>query len=144
MNKDRKIPDLQNKSLKEQPFGVPEGYFESFAERVQERIREEESGSTPLRRIGTSRRLRVAMAAAVLGVALISYSIFRFMSTDRITNGDYLDMAILEQMYIFDDEHLLYELMEIESEVLDEDEAFATQAIEYLAINDADMVLLFE
>ena len=30
------------------------------------------------------------------------------------------------------------------TEDLDEDEAFATQAIEYLAINDADMVLLFE
>ena len=73
MKKERNTTNLQQKQLKKHPFGIPEGYFDSFSERLQERIRQEEESKVPLRRIGTSTRFRVAMAAAVLGVALISY-----------------------------------------------------------------------
>ncbi len=144
MNKNHNKLDLKQETLKKQPFGVPEGYFESFADRLQDRIREEESVKVPVRRLGSSTRFRVAIAAAVLGVALISYSIFRLTTTNSITNGDYLDMAVLEQMYVFDDEQSLYELIKGNTEELNEDEAFAAQAIDYLAVNDEAMVLLFE
>ncbi len=66
------------------------------------------------------------------------------VTTNSISNGDYLDMAVLEQMYVFDDEQSLYELIEGNTEELNEDEAFVTQAVDYLALNDAAMVLLFE
>ena len=144
MNKDRKINSLQQERLKKHPFEVPEGYFASFSDRLQERIREEESAVVPVRRLGSSTRFRVALAAAVLGVALISYSVYRFTNTSSMANGSYLDMALLEQMQVFDDTDYLYELIESEANEMDEEEAFAAQAIDYLAINDADMVLLFE
>ena len=53
-------------------------------------------------------------------------------------------MAILEQMQVLDDERYLYELYAEEDVEMDEDEAFATQAIEYLAMNDVEMDLIFE
>ena len=149
MDNKRKIPDLQHESLKKQPFGVPEGYFESFADRLQERIREEENSGVPVRqrRINGS-RLRIAMAAAVVGLALITYSLIKFTNTQSGSNGYLPDMAVLEQLEVFDDDHFLYELFEeVEAEVdggMNDEEAFATQAIEYLAMNDAGMVLLFE
>lgn len=144
MKEDRNKFDLQHESLKKQAFGVPEGYFESFSERLQKRIREEENSSVPvrLRRIGGS-RFRLAMAAALVGLALITFSVLKFSNTGNGINGQQPDMAVLEQLQVFDD-HYLYELIaEVEEEMNDE-EAFATQAIEYLAMNDAEMVLLFE
>jgi len=143
MNKKRNIAYLKHKSLKNNPFSVPDGYFEHFSERLQERIREEETSKVPLRRIGTI-RIRAAIAAAVLGLALISYSIIRFTVPNSDTTGIYPDITLLEQMYVIDDDSYLFGIMDSESQELDEEEAFASQAIDYLAINDVEMVLLFE
>ena len=143
MKMDRNKPDLQQEVLKNHPFGVPEGYFDSFSERLQQRIKEEESSRVPVRKIGTVTRW-VAMAAAVMAAALITTSIIRF-TTSQSAEGLYPDMALLEQMQVLDDDRYLYDLLEAEEEVeLDEDEAFASQAIEYLAINDVEMDLIFE
>ena len=142
MKKDHNKPDLQQEALKNHPFGVPEGYFESFAERLQQRIKEEEASGVPVRRIGTSTRW-MAMAAALLAAALITTSIIRFTFTPG-SEGLYPDIALLEQMQVFDDDRYLYEFLEEEAPQLNEDEAFASQAIEYLAINDVEMDLIFE
>lgn len=140
---DRKKPDLQQEKLKNSPFGVPAGYFESFSERLQQRIREEESSRVPVRKIGTVTRW-MAMAAAVLAAALITSSIVFFTSTKRGTDGLYQDLLVLEQLQVFDDDRYFYDFMETEAAELDEEEAFASQAIEYLAINDVEMDLIFE
>jgi len=142
MKMDRKKPDLQHEALKKSPFQVPEGYFESFAERLQQRMKEEESSSVPVRRIGTTTRW-LAMAAAVLAAALITTSIIR-LSTTNGSEGIYPDLAILEQMQVLEDDRYLMEFLEEESVELDENEAFASQAIEYLAMNDVEMDLIFE
>ena len=144
MKMDRNKPDLQQEVLKNQPFGVPEGYFENFSERLQQRIKEEESSKVPVRKIGTATRW-MAMAAAFLAAALITTTIINFTSSNRDANGLYPDQALLEQMQVLNDDRYLYELMEeVELTKLDEDEAFASQAIEYLAINDVEMDLIFE
>lgn len=144
MNMDRNNkPDLQQESLKKYPFGVPEGYFEGFSERLQQRIMEEESSRVPVRRIGTVTRW-MAMAAAVLAAALITTFIVRFASSNRETDGYYPDMAILEELQVFDDDRYLYDLIEEEAPELNEEEAFVSQAIEYLATNDVEMDLIFE
>jgi hypothetical protein len=142
MNMDRKTPDLQRKAMKQNPFEVPEGYFEGFAERLQQRMKEEESSRVPVRRIGTTTRW-LAMAAAVLAAALITTYIIRFTSPGG-SEGLYPDLAILEQMQVLDDDRYLYELYAEEEVEMDEDEAFAAQAIEYLAMNDVEMDLIFE
>jgi len=144
MKMDRKQSYLQQDSLKSNPFGLPEGYFDSFPERLQQRIREEESSRVPVRRIGTTTRW-LAAAAAVLATALITTSIIRLTNSDRGTDSRYPDMAILEQLQVFDDDRYLYDLIEDNDAVnLNEDDAFASQAIEYLAVNDVEMDLIFE
>ncbi len=138
---EHKKPDLLQEALKNNPFGVPEGYFDSFSDRLFKRIREEESSSVPVRKIGKTTRI-LAMAAAVMAAALITTSIIRFINNSN-AGGLYPDLALLEEMQVLDDDRYLYEMME-ESAPLDEDEAFASQAIEYLAINDVEMDLIFE
>jgi isocitrate lyase len=144
MKMDRKKPYLQQESLKSHPFGVPEGYFESFPERLRQRIREEESSRIPVRKIGST-TWWVAMAAAILVAALITTSIIQLTTSNKGTDGRYPELAILEQMQVFDDDRYLYDLLEEEDATkLNEDDAFASQAIEYLAINDVEMDLIFE
>lgn len=142
MNMDRKKPDLQQEALKKQAFRVPEGYFYSFADRLQQRIREEESSRVPVRRIGTTTRW-LATAAAIMAAALITTSIIRFNSVNS-GEGLYPDIALLEQLQVLDDDRYLYELFEEEAVEMDEEEIFASQAIEYLASNDVEMDLIFE
>jgi hypothetical protein len=142
MNMDRKKPDLQQEVLRSHPFGVPEGYFESFPERLQQRIREEKSSGVPAHKIGTATRW-MALAAAILAAALITTSIIRFTNNSD-SGGLYPDLAVLEQMQVLDDDLYLYELLMEETKELDAEDAFASQAIEYLAINDVEMDLIFE
>lgn len=161
MHKERKIPDLKEESLKKHPFTVPDGYFESFAGRVQERINEEElSGakeqtiaaeqarhgkgkSVPVRRLLSSARYRVAMAAAIVGLALISYTVIRTVLNGENLN-DSADIALLEQLNIIDDDVYLMSFIEENMEVPSEEEAYVNQAIEYLAMADVEMDLIFE
>lgn len=143
-NREQKIPDLEQELLKKQPFVVPEGYFEGFSEKLQARIRMEDKSETPVRRIIHTARFRVAIAAAVLGVALISYSIIRFALPYSNSSGSYPDISLMEQLQGFDDDRYWMELMESEAAAMDEDEAYATQAMDYLAANDVELVLLFE
>ena len=140
---DRKETYLQQEKLKNHPFGVPEGYFESFSQRLQQRIREEESSTVPVRKIGTPTRW-LAIAATLLAAAMITTSIIRFASNSRGPEGDYSDLALLEQMQVFSDDIYLFELVDDNATPLDENEAFAAQAIEYLAVNDVEMDLIFE
>lgn len=143
MKMDRKKPDLQQEALKNLPFGVPEGYFESFSDRLQKRIDEEKSSRVPVRKIGTPARW-LAMAAAILGAALITTSIIRFTSSQD-ADGLYPDQALLEQLHVLDDDRYLLDLLEEEAKAeMNDDEAFASQAIEYLAMNNVEMDLIFE
>jgi hypothetical protein len=142
MDNKRKIPDLQQEKLKKQPFSVPDGYFESFSDRLQARIREEQHSTPPVPRIRTFTRARVAMAAAILGVALISYSVLRFTV---FNNGspDSADMALIDEFHLMEDDFYLVDYLE-PAEEMDDEDAFATQAMDYLAINDVEMILLLE
>ena len=136
-------PDLQHESLKNHPFGVPEGYFEGFSTRLQQRIKEEESSRIPERRMGSATRW-LAMAAVVLGAALLTTSIIKFSGAGSDENGTYSDMALFERLEVFDNDLYLYEYLATSSEELSDDEAFAAQAVEYLAMNDVEMDLLFD
>ena len=143
MKMDRNKTDLQHESLKKHPFGIPEGYFEGFSTRLQQRIMEEESSRVPERRIGSATRW-LAMAAAVLGAALLTTAIIKFSGSGNEANGMYPDLVLLEQLEVFDNDLYLYEYLDTESAQLSDDEAFAEQAVEYLAMNDVEMYLLFD
>ncbi len=135
---------MQKDNKKQNPFSVPEGYFESFPGKMQERIREMEEQSVPVRRIGRSAGFRLALAAAILGMALITYSIIRITTVNDGRLPGYTDIALLEEMGIFDDDSYLIDFMETGTEPLDEEEAYMSQAMEYLAFNDVEMDLIFE
>ncbi len=139
-----KTTGLGQPLLKENPFTVPEGYFETFSGRLKERLDEMEASQVPVRRILPGMWLRAAIAAAVLGAALISYTLIRFTSGNNSDSDYYSDMLLMEQLDIIDDDGYLIEFLEEETVDMDDEEAYVNQAIEYLAYNDVEMDLIFE
>ena len=144
MKKERTGPDLNHSSLKEHPFRVPEGYFEGFPGRLKARISEMEGERIPVRRIGRAGRLRIAIAAAIVGLALITYPLVRNSTQQNGETNGYTDLALMEVMGVFDHDYELAGYLEPEATVVDDEEAFLNQAIEYLAMNDVEMDLFFE
>ena len=130
--------------LKENPFTLPEGYFETLPGRVKERMEEMDASQVPVRRLIPGMWLRTAIAAAVLGAALISYSLIRSSAGNNSAADYYSDMLLLEQLDIIDDDEVLIEVLNEETGDLDDEEAFVNQAMEYLAYNDVEMDLIFE
>jgi hypothetical protein len=125
------------------PFKVPEGYFEQFPDRLQERIRQQEQlrkqEKPKVRRL----HARLAVAAAIAGLLLISYPLYRILAPGY-DPGAYPDVALLEQTGLFNNDYELATYLEEEAESLSEDEAYLDQAMDFLAMNDVEMDLIFE
>ena len=133
-----KIPELDQPGLQEQPFGIPEGYFDALPGRLQERIQQMEKA--PVQKFYHSSRFRIAVAASLVGLALITYATIRVNTAGGLNE----DLALYEEMNHIDDAYYLMDYMEEGSAGMDEDEAFFNQAAEYLAMNDLDPGLYFD
>jgi len=129
-------------ALKSNPFRVPEGYFETFAGRLQQRIREEEAARIPVRRLRNPDRLRIAIAAAVIMLALVTYPLIRVVTSDDSRITEYPTLSLLENMDLSDADLYLLELMG--NATGDEEEVYLEQAIQHLALNEVELDLITE
>ena len=147
MRNNNEILKRKEASLKQLPFRVPEDYFEQFPERLQEHLQKQAPPEVePVlhsRNVRWRLPMRLAIAAAIIGLALISYSIIRVVAPSRVELQEYLDLALIEEMDILDDDIYLIDLMPPEEEV-DEEQAYYNDAMDYLASNDVEFDLLFE
>jgi len=123
-------------------FSVPEGYFDSLTDRIMENIPLEE----PEQKVRFLRMIRpqLALAAAILGFALISFTAVKLLTSGSASDG-YYDLATLEDMGYYYDEATLMEMIpaDEDSEVTDED-LWIDDAINYLADNDMSFYQLFD
>jgi len=132
----------KDESLKSNPFRVPEGYFETFAGRLQQRIREEDAARIPVRRLLNTDRLRIAIAAAVIMLALVTYPLIRVITSNESRITDYPTLSLLENMDLSDSDLYLLELMG--NATVDEEEEYLEQAIQHLALNEVELDLITE
>ena len=114
---------LEDKYGKKQPFKVPNGYFDSFAENLMDKLPEQQPVMTPhisMWRKWRKLRLTVAVAASVCAVM---FSVMTFMhntkpthsplasnhTTKTVTNDSYntLDVAAAYTMLDNDDIYVL-------------------------------------
>jgi len=114
--------DIKNKNN----FKVPDGYFNSFADKMAEMVKEEQVVKTKTFSI----KPILSMAAIFISVLVISWSVFAYFNntTEQITNSDalaYLECNIDE---LSDD--LLYESF-VDDDIVLED-AYTNDEIDYL------------
>ena len=82
---------------KKSPYSVPDGYFDNFSKRLKERM-EAERNLSWYKKSYNFVRPHLALAAAVIGFILISYTGIRL-----ILNNNNAEMTIEDIAYIIDD-----------------------------------------
>jgi len=128
---------------KTNPFRVPEGYFETFQDRLADRIRLEEAEQVPVKRLG-SRRIILAVAAAVAALALITIPLTRMLTPETWSDESFVEIALLDDAGLFTSDYELAAYLEESESLMDDEDAYLSQAIEYLASADVGMDLIFE
>ena len=144
---------LNDEIKKGNPFKVPEGYFDTLTERTMSAIsksREEEDAVTeterPVRRITLKPYL--ALAAAILGFAVISTVMVRVLTGDRAAaesetvSSLYADLAAEE----LDTYMIEYELSQTDQvEITGDGQAVSSDVIiDYLMTEDIDLNDIYE
>ncbi len=137
--------------LKQSPidFKEPEGYFEEFNRKLNERIKYEQPSITPVKKRGiiiTLFQPRYAIAAALItAICVIG---FRFLKEGKpLTQNDIAEVVSNEKIESIDEE-VLIDAIEIEAlnetEILNEEEISSDVIINYLVENDIDLDLINE
>jgi hypothetical protein len=153
---------LQNTvpEIPENPFRVPNGYFNNLGDRVMDRIGNERTGAekvagrTPAdagtdaaenssfggRKI--SMRPYLTLAASISGIALIIYILLQTVVGGRAGENGYYDIAMLDRVGVVYDEAIIAEAYEQiqESDYSEWDE----DAMVYLSSNEVDLIQLLD
>ena len=137
--------------LKQSPidFKEPDGYFEEFNRKLNERINYEQPVITPVKKRGiiiTLLQPRYAIAAALItAICIIG---FKFIKEGKpLTQNDIAEVVSIEKIERMDEE-VLIDAIEIEildeNEMLNEEEITNDVIIDYLVENDIDLDLINE
>jgi len=150
---------LNNEIKSTNPFRVPEGYFDTLTEKTMSAIRESgkedisvEGGEKPVRKI--SLRPYLALAAAIVGFALVTTFMVRLVRNDRAATmqsedyGYFADLAAEEiDIYMIENELRNAEQADVtvwlEEETL-ENEISTEAIIDYLTTEDIDLNDIYE
>jgi len=133
-----------DKKLKENPFSVPEGYFENLSPRIMSRIESEKNNPAHRRSHWFTLRSQIALAASIIGFALISYVAIKMILPGETNNTGYLDVALLDEMNVIPEDAYIIDLMPIEDGELSEEDIWINEAVDYLASSDIEMDLFIE
>ncbi len=133
---------------KDYPFKVPEGYFEDFTARLNQRISEEETlESLKIKRPVPVFRSRLALAAAILALAAFSVVAVRYILNRNILQESHLNYASIVEQNIenYDIGQLSDEYTEnMKEDTLRNNSAYSDAVITYLINDDVDLGLLIE
>lgn len=137
--------------LKQSPidFREPEGYFEDFNRRLNERIKHEQPTINPVKEQGIVRKLYITYyaIAATLVVAISIIGIKFIKNEKQLTQKEIAEVVSTEKIQTIDEE-VLIEAIDIESidetEMLNEQEISNELIIDYLVESDVDLDLINE
>ncbi|GAB4277747.1 MAG: hypothetical protein Kow0068_00980 [Marinilabiliales bacterium] len=132
---------------KKNPFEVPEGYFETFPDKLLNKINEEQTKKSPFNRIVSIIKPQLKLAAAFLLLAMFAFLITYFITdnqTDNLTNNNIPESQLNSpEQYIIDyiDNDEIISM--INNDTLSSDDEIDNETIvEYLIDNDVDVEYL--
>lgn len=128
---------------KENPFRVPDNYFDNLPEKIRVNIHAREKAvSKPVIRIVDYLKPHLALAAAILGFALIGYTGFRYF-INKNSNSQISNQEIAEYMDFYSndvDNTLIMELLkEQEQQHVETDDDLSEEIIDYLLNENIDI-----
>ena len=128
---------------KTNPFKIPDDYFETFPERLKDRLKSEEA-EKPQKRSLIRLRPGLSVAAALAALALITFPLVRILTPGNGSAENLVELAMLDDAGLFASDYELAAYLEESFPSMDDEDAYVSQAIEYLASTDVGMDLIFE
>ncbi len=132
-----KIAPKLSQIEKKNSYEVPQGYFDTFPRRLQERLHPEKELSFA-ERLVIYIKPHFALAAMMVGVFVIAFFAINLFTSDNINHIETVNTGmadVLEYELNEVDEISLMEMLAAEEEaevVTDEEDAYVEEAIEYL------------
>ncbi len=134
----------------DQSFKVPEGYFEAFPERLQERIKASER-PTEKKVLKINFIPRLTIAASFAGLMFVAYTGIKFIVSNQNSKSD-SGISLVADLsdYSVDelDETMLYdaymETSETNNSVNQTENSSSDAMIDYLILEDADIEVLMQ
>jgi len=138
----------ENNMPKNNPFSIPEGYFENLAGKIEEKINEKQDVNKKFISFWSTARNQLALAAGFILFVLISYAVMHFIidgNTGKRVSG--LQYADIIESDIQDFETDL--LIEAYIETRKDDEVFSNdipdeEMIDYLISEDVDIEMIVD
>jgi len=138
--------DLKNMP-KENPFKVPEGYFDTLTERIEEKIyTQPETEKKNVVRFLSSVKNQIALAAGFALFVIISYAIMHYVmkgnTGEQVLNQQFADI-IESEIGDYETSILIDAYIETQKEAIPNDiELPDEEMIEYLITEDIDIELI--
>ncbi len=139
MDKKKNILNNLKDTKKENSFSVPEGYFNNFQQRLQEKIREEQEIMIPVKHAWHVHRL--VWASGIAAVFLIAFFISRNIigvGADSPLSQDEIVLAFEEEMLDMDELFLLENIEEMTREEVPGN-GYSEEIITYLLDEDIEI-----
>ncbi len=140
--KDFKLPG----NAKENPFSVPEDYFNTFSSSLAKRMKfEEESEIRPTVTLWKRVRPHLALAAVIAGFALISLTALQLILGEKSNSDSYYNLGFLDEAGILNESTFQETIADIENDDYDSYSEWEEDAMTYLASNEVNLdALLYE
>jgi hypothetical protein len=147
MSGQKKYPSGLNNVEKRNSFSVPEGYFENFSFRLQEKLPDKKEAPEFQRSI----QVRLAIAASFIGFLVITFAGIKYMLNDqKISNSQTFELADAINYRINDyDDDLLFEFysetsVNASSEDVISEGKNVDEMLDYLLYTDLDIQLIIK
>jgi hypothetical protein len=131
---------------KKRPFSVPEGYFDSFPEKVMGRLQnEQESVISVPERVWQVLRPQLSLAAVIIGFAIIGYIGFNtFIQSDRLLLTDDAITEYIEYYQNDFSDYYLVSMLDFDELELEDGGYFddSDSYMDYLYLDNIDIELL--
>lgn len=141
-----KITPNLSKIKKENPFRVPDQYFEELPGAIMERMKDAKYGQQRGYRLWTSFRPHLAIAATIIVFVIISYASVKLLFSDS-TDQEFSSLEIAEYIEYYSsdlDEILFYEVLDdIQEQELNAAD-YEEVIINYLLDQDIDFQSIVE
>jgi hypothetical protein len=138
MDKKNNISKKLEEIKKENSFSVPDGYFESFQQRLQDKIRSEEDSIYDKTQYGVPRLVWLGAIAAVFIIAFfVGRNIIGTGGSQPLTQ-DEIALAFEQDIYDLDDFELVQNLDEV-VQVENLENEYSDEIILYLLDEDIDI-----
>ncbi len=144
MKKSEKTGPNLSKINKDNPFKVPENYFDTFSIRLSDRIHVNQLSEPVHKRISVLKPVIVSVFAAAAIIVVVFFVLIRPEKQEGLNLRESAIAANIEEnIYYYSDETIIEALYETEEPVLKGENFTEKEIIDYLNEEDTDLNDLF-